>query len=56
VEDGNVNGHPVLEEHGPGPTEALERWLPQHPEFEVDSHRERYFHTFNPGGYLRRVR
>jgi cephalosporin hydroxylase len=54
VEDGNVNGHPVRKGYGPGPTEALERWLPQHPEFEVDRSREKFFHTFNPGGYLRR--
>ena len=36
VEDSNVNGHPVLSEHGPGPREALERWLPDHPEFKED--------------------
>lgn len=55
VEDGNVNGHPVLPEHGPGPTEALEVWLPGHPEFAHDPECDRYFHTFNPGGYLRRM-
>jgi cephalosporin hydroxylase len=36
VEDSNVNGHPVLTEHGPGPREALDRWLPDHPEFRED--------------------
>ena len=36
VEDVDVNGHPVYPEHGPGPYEALERWLPQHPEFVRD--------------------
>ena len=36
VEDSNVNGHPVLSEHGPGPREALDRWLPDHPEFKED--------------------
>jgi cephalosporin hydroxylase len=56
VEDGNVNGHPVLPKYGPGPTEALDRWLPSHPEFEVDRTREKFMHTFNPGGYLKRVR
>jgi cephalosporin hydroxylase len=55
VEDGNVNGHPVLPRYGPGPTEALQRWLPAHPEFVVDASREKFIHTFNPGGYLKRV-
>lgn len=55
VEDGNVNGHPVLPRYGPGPTEAMEAWLPRHPEFVVDSSREKFMHSFNPGGYLRRA-
>lgn len=55
VEDTNVNSRPVVPEHGPGPAEALEAWLPQHPEFVCDLTRERLHLTFNPGGYLRRV-
>ncbi len=55
VEDTNVNGRPVAAEHGPGPAEALERWLPEHPEFQVDAGRERYLLTFNSGGWLRRM-
>lgn len=55
VEDGNANGHPILPRYGPGPTEALERWLPDHPEFRVDSKREKFLLTFNPGGYLERI-
>jgi cephalosporin hydroxylase len=56
VEDTNLNGHPVLPGFGPGPAEALEAWLPSHPEFEVDRSRERFMVTSNPGGWLRRVR
>jgi cephalosporin hydroxylase len=56
VEDTNVNGHPVVPEHGPGPMEAVEAFLPEASEFEVDRARERFMLTLNPGGYLRRVR
>lgn len=54
VEDTNVNGHPVADEHGPGPAEALAQWLPAHPEFVVDREREKHLVSFNPGGFLRR--
>jgi len=53
-EDTNVNGHPVYKKHGPGPMEALERFLPQHPEFEIDASRESAAMTAHPGGFLRR--
>lgn len=36
VEDTEINGHPVYEKFGPGPYEAVEKWLPQHPEFVED--------------------
>lgn len=54
VEDTNVNGHPVLTEHGPGPMEALRDWLRTNPHFDVDRSREKYLVTFNPSGYLKR--
>ena len=56
VEDTNLNGHPVLPDHGPGPMEAVEAFLPVAPEFEVDGSRERFMLTLNPGGFLKRVR
>jgi cephalosporin hydroxylase len=56
VEDSNVNGHPVLPEFGPGPMEAIDEFLPEHPEFEIDDHCERFMVTFNPRGFLRRKR
>lgn len=56
VEDGNVNGNPVNRGHGPGPFEAVGEFLQTHPEFVRDQSCEKYFLTFNPGGYLRKVR
>jgi len=56
VEDTNVNGHPVMPEHGPGPMEAVEQFLVEQPAFEADPGCEKFGLTFNPRGYLRRVR
>lgn len=56
VEDGNVNGHPVNVGHGPGPTEAIEEFMKTDGRFQVDLGMEKFLLTFNPGGYLRRVR
>jgi cephalosporin hydroxylase len=54
VEDTNVNGHPVSSDHGPGPMEAVDEFLRSSDEFSVDRRREKFFLTFNPGGYLQR--
>jgi cephalosporin hydroxylase len=55
VEDTNVNGHPSDPGHGPGPWEAVTRFLAAHPDFEVDTSCERFLLTYNPRGWLRRV-
>lgn len=56
VEDTNVNGHPIRTDFGPGPMEAVEQFLQTHPEFVVDKSRENHLMTFNPRGYLKKVR
>lgn len=56
VEDTNVNGHPVQPAFGPGPLEAVEEFLREHPEFVADHMREKHILTHNPRGWLRRVR
>ena len=55
VEDTDVNGHPVNFSHGPGPMEALNEFLPAHPEFVADSSREKFMVTFFPRGWLKRL-
>jgi cephalosporin hydroxylase len=55
VEDTDVNGHPVFPDHGPGPMEAIDAFLPGAPEFAVDHDRERFMLSLNPRGFLRRV-
>lgn len=57
VEDSNINGHPVYSGfgQGPGPMEAMEEFLPKHPEFVVDKSKEKFMMSFNPNGYLKCV-
>lgn len=52
VEDTNLNSVQARPDHGPGPKEALEEWLPNHPEFEIDPYCTRFILTAHPGGYL----
>jgi cephalosporin hydroxylase len=56
VTDTIVNGHPVWPAFGPGPAEAVKQILTRHGEFVPDPAMEKYSLTFNPGGFLRRVR
>jgi cephalosporin hydroxylase len=52
VEDTNLNG---WTEWGPGPLEAVEDFVAEDDRFVVDRRLEKYFMTFNPSGYLRRL-
>lgn len=56
VEDSNINNHPVAPTFGPGPMEAIVDFLEGNNEFVVDESKEKYHLTFNPHGFLRRVR
>lgn len=55
LEDTNI-GHPVPNPMGPGPMEAAIAFLHETDAFEIDRRREKLELTFNPRGYLRRVR
>jgi cephalosporin hydroxylase len=56
VEDTNINGHPVYEDFGPGPMEAVNDFLKEHDDFAVDPTREKFLLTFNPQGWLKKLR
>lgn len=57
VEDTNLTGHPIgkagIER---GPYEAVEEFLKKDKRFAVDRSREKFGLTFNPQGYLRRIK
>ncbi len=57
VEDGNINGHPVLPNWGPGPWEAIDAYEAEHPgDYLRDEASEaRFGFTFAPRGFLRRT-
>jgi cephalosporin hydroxylase len=54
VEDTNLNGNPVVSGFGPGPMEAVRDFLGERSDFRPDHEQEKFFLSFNPGGYLRR--
>ena len=54
VEDSNIGQ--IRKDLMPGPLEAIETFLAQADDFVVDREREKFLITFNPSGYLRRVR
>ncbi len=55
VQDTNVNGHPVQPNFGPGPMEAVDKFMRNNSNFMVDRARERLLFTMHPKGYLKRV-
>jgi cephalosporin hydroxylase len=54
VEDSNIGQ--IRKDLMPGPLEAVEAFLEQTDEFVIDREREKFLLTFNPSGYLRRIR
>jgi len=56
VEDTNLNGHPIAADFGPGPMEAVEDFLKENKDFVIDKSKEKFYLTFNPKGYLQRIK
>jgi len=57
VMDSNLGGNPVnIPEIGAGPMKAIEAFLKLDDRFEIDITREKFYFTFAPSGWLRRVK
>ncbi len=56
VQDSNINGHPAFNKYGPGPMEAIQDFMQGRDDFTIDKSRERLLLTFNPNGFLKRVK
>lgn len=56
VEDTNINGHPVYSKFGPGPAEAVEDFLKETKKFVQDRSWEKFFLSFNPKGFLKKIK
>jgi len=56
VEDTNINGNPVRPDFGPGPMEAVEQFLKENRDFIIDQSKEKFYLTWNPRGYLKKIR
>jgi cephalosporin hydroxylase len=54
VEDSNIGR--IRKDLMPGPLQSIEAFIASSDEFEIDHAREKFLITFNPSGYLRRVR
>ena len=54
VEDSNIGQ--IRKDLMPGPLQAIETFLTGRSDFEIDREREKFLLTFNPSGYLKRIR
>ena len=56
VEDTNLNGNPVIPGYGAGPMEAVDEFLKENSDFVIDTNKEKFYLTFSPSGYLKKVK
>jgi cephalosporin hydroxylase len=58
VEDSNLDGNPIHSflRRGQGPMGAIKDFLKENDSFTPDKKREKFLMTFNPSGYLKRVK
>ncbi len=51
VQDTIINGHPARPDYGPGPMEAVQEFLKENKDFEIDRELERQMLTYYPSGF-----
>ncbi|WP_404484071.1 cephalosporin hydroxylase family protein [Bacillus sp. RC206] len=56
VEDTSINGNPLLPDWGPGPMEAVEEFLTKNSNFIIDESKHKFFISFNPKGFLKKIK
>lgn len=56
IEDTNINGYPVLPNFGEGPMEAVKEFLQKEKSFQIDRDKEKFFLTFSPKGFLKKIK
>lgn len=56
VNDTMFREHPMSDDFGPGPLDAVEKFLGSRNDFKNDRHRSRFLLSFYPDGYLQRVK
>ena len=56
VEDGVADLLWPVDWYGNGPLAAVEQFLTENPDFVADAEKERYLLTYNPRGFLKRIR
>ncbi|MED2790239.1 cephalosporin hydroxylase family protein [Bacillus wiedmannii] len=56
VEDTSINGNPLSPDWGPGPMEAVEEFLAKNNNFIIDESKHKFFISFNPKGFLKKIK
>ena len=58
VFDTNLGGNPIENRNapGPGPMSAVRDYLSNHSDFDIDIECEKFYLTFAPNGWLKKVR
>jgi cephalosporin hydroxylase len=56
VEDTNINNPVKIKDFDSSPMEAVEEFLKENKDYVIDKEKEKFYMTFNPNGYLKKIR